>query len=232
MRDYTPDDKARKILVLAAKGSTQVQMAKEVSISKSAVNQRINSLEKYDYLERKRVGLITIFGLKPLGVMVIAEMARRGICTLNDNSPMQSESLIRLHNIELKWDVLKNPDCCLSILKQERIEYTLSGTKNHSDPIFVYKNYTIIISKISLILRCQETIGKQSDLVKLVCDVFDNANAIALDLEKKFGLKLMRIDKDTIYAHFSKLEIALLDNPLAKVLNNQKGDKIESTNTN
>jgi DNA-binding Lrp family transcriptional regulator len=232
MRDYTPDDKARRIIVLAANGYTQTKIANMLGISKSAVSQRIKVLEKRSCLKKEKSGVINIFGLEPLGTAIVAEMARSGMYALNSNNSTsyQYEHLVRVHNIELRWDILNSIDDYLLILKRERIEYSLSGTRNHPDPIFTYKKYTIIISRISLILRCQELIGSQSDLVKLICDIFDNANAIALELEKKFGIKLKRQDKDTMYAHFSKLEVALLDNPLAKVLNT-KGGKAENINT-
>jgi hypothetical protein len=96
-----------------------------------------------------------------------------------------------------------------------------SGLNNHHDPIFRYKTYTAIISGISLILRCQERIGSCLETPKLICDIFDEANAIALEIEDMFGIKLLRKDKDTIYADCIKLEIALLDNPLAKAINNR-----------
>ena len=153
MRDYTPDDKASKIFVLIANGSTQDQMVKELGISKSAVSQRTDILQKHGYFVKKRVGIINELVLTSLGTAAIAKIARWGY-----NCFTYKPSMFRLHGIIAKCELLNPLDKYepLQILDREKIRYKPDGLKNQASGVFTYNKSKAILRPRSLLLYPSE----------------------------------------------------------------------------
>ena len=222
MRIYKLDEKACNILLSATEGHTQIQIAKELSMTESAVSQRINTLQRYEYLIKEKSGIINTFGLTPLGLAVVQEMARRGINALTEHSK-NYDPLIRIHNLETKYDILTSlsPSEPLQILSTSKIEYQLINLKNQSSVLFVYNKHTAMLTPSSLIIYGQDVVGNYTELHRLWLEAMEDIDNIALSLEAKLNIKLKRLDKDTLIKYVIKLHAALVDNPIAKLINDE-----------
>ena len=233
MKIYKLDEKACNILLSTVEGHTQIQIAKELSMTESAVSQRINTLQRYEYLIKEKSGIINTFGLTPLGLAVVQEMARRGINALTEHSK-NYDPLIRIHNLETKYDILTSlsPSEPLQISSTSKIEYRLINLKNQSSVLFVYNKHTAMLTPSSLIIYGQEVVGNYTELHRLWLKAMEDIDNIALSLEAKLNIKLKRLDKDTLIKYVIKLHVALVDNPIAKLLNDVKGETNESTSEN
>jgi DNA-binding Lrp family transcriptional regulator len=234
MRNYKPDKKAYDITILACSGDTQIQIAKELNMTESAVSQRINTLQKYGYLIKNKSGVINTFGLAPLGIALVTEMARRGMQPLCKTDFESNEQFVRIHNVEARYDVKTSlrPSKPPLVLSTAKIEYKLVGLKNHSSVLFVHKKHTVMLTPTSLIVYGQDIVGKSTELNELYLEALDAADSIALDLEAKLGIKLKRLDKNTLIKHLIKLHIALIDNPIAKLINDNDGNMYENNSSN
>ncbi len=223
MRIYKLDEKACNILLSAVEGYTQIQIAKELSMTESAVSQRINTLQRYEYLIKEKSGIINTFGLTPLGFAVVQEMARRGINASNSNNSKPNEMFARVHNIQAKYDILTSlsPSEPLQILSASKIEYRLINLKNQSSVLFVYNKHTAMLTPSSLIIYGQDVVGNYTELHRLWLEAMEDIDNIALSLEAKLNIKLKRLDKDTLIKYVIKLHVALVDNPIAKLINDE-----------
>ncbi len=224
MRDYTPDDKASKIFVLIANGSTQDQMVKELGISKSAVSQRTDILQKHGYFVKKRVGIINELVLTSLGTAAIAKIARWGY-----NCFTYKPSMFRLHGIIAKCELLNPLDKYepLQILDREKIRYKPDGLKNQASGVFTYNKSKAILRPRSLLLYPSEIYADDTEnLYAVDNEGMNDWVKEFIDLENKLGLKFKRIDKDTLRIKILQKHIALTNNPIAKFSNNG-GSRLE-----
>lgn len=216
MRNYTPDDKARKILVLIANGYTQVQMTKELGISKSAVSQRVGILQKHGHLVKKRAGIINELVLTSLGTVAVAKIARWGY-----NCFTNKPSMFRLHGIIAECELLNPLDKYepLQILDRGKMVYKKDGLKNQASGVFTYNKSTAILRPRSLWLYPSEIYADDTEnLYTVDNEGMNDWVKEFVELENKLGLKFKRIDKDTLRIKILQKHVALTNNPIAKFL--------------
>jgi hypothetical protein len=219
---YKPDRLAEQIIALAGQGFTQKQIADKLGKSQTIVCQRTKTLVKYDYLVKEKYGFITQLTLKSKAIATIAKYVRIPDAPLSAEKASESDPIIRIHNIQSNFELanelgkMEPPE----IFSRTKFRYTPVKLKNHLQANFRCQDkITATLTPNCLLLHKKEEYCRLSELDNFLIDQYENFKDMALELEVKLGIKVLRLDKYTIRFRITKLEIALIDNTLAKIIN-------------
>ena len=98
---------------------------------------------------------------------------------------------------------------------------------NHTDSYFIMDGYEACLSpsRIQLHLPDLDNLPLSVDLRGATMGLIAKLEPIIMKLEDKLGLKVVRIDRDTIVARISQLHIALKNHQFTETIN-ERGEKL------
>lgn len=202
------------ILRLVDKKATFTQIAQHLKISKGTLSKRLKQMEAKGLIERKHIGKMLVLTI-PHAIQ-------------NDLLSSLRTPSYRIHNLWLTFrlkDAIGNDTTKLVISRG--LQYKPKPLANHTDSYFIIDGYEACLSPSSLQVHLPDldNLPLESDLTLAANGLMAKAEDALIKLEGKLGLKVVRIDRDTIIAKISQLHIALKDHKFAEIIN-EKGEKL------
>ncbi len=200
------------ILSLVQQKATFNQIAHHLQVSKGTLSIRLKHMEAKGLIERKRIGRIMVLTI-PVPIL---------------NNLQTITPSYRIHDLWLTFklkDEVGNDTTSLLLSKGlKRRELKLN---HHTDSYFVMDGYEARLNPGSLELHLEDLdhLSLDADLRQATLDLLAKAETALLKLEARLGIKVIRIDKDTIIAKISQLHIALRDHKFAETVND-RGEKL------
>lgn len=205
------NERYERILLLIRSGKTFTQIAEALGIWKSQLSTTLKIMERRGLIERRHQGRLLILTVSR---------------TIANASPIPA---YRIHNLWLTLrlkDGIGNDTTALLRSKGISVQST-ANLRNHTDSFFIQDGYEGRLTPSSLEVHLPDLDGLplEADLQGAVLDAFHKLETIVLRLEDRLGLKVVRIDKDTIMAKISQLHIALKNHQFAETVN-ERGEKL------
>lgn len=184
-------------------------IAAELNERPEKITKHLNTLERAGYIKRKEESHLTNIYLTPIGHEYIRHTAviHRGVVD-NRSSTIQNTKpdfqTISQHALSLRFKLLNplNPDQPAVILHHEGLPFRDAGLKNQHSANFRWQEHEVLFTPDSLIIRSKEPLIKPQGFNPywLKIDATVPLFKYALDLEQKLGIKLYRLDKNTLWS--------------------------------
>lgn len=206
------NEQYERILLLVKDGKTFPEIAEALGIWKSQLSTTLKIMEQRGLIERRHEGR-----------QLILTIPR----TISNSLP--TIPAYRIHNL---WLTLKLkdrlPNDTTTLLRSRGISVQSRAIlHNHTDSFFIQDGYEARLTPSSLEVHLPDLDGLplEADLQQSVLDAFHKLETIVLRLEDRLGIKVVRLDKDTIMARISQLHIALKNHQFAETVN-ERGEKL------
>lgn len=203
-----------QILRLIQSNATFTQMAKELGIAKSTLSVILKTMEKRGLVERQHKGRILILTI-PHAIQ-------------NNLGELPKLPSYRIHNLWLTFKLKDSIENDTTRLVASRgLKLTPRPLANHTDSFFIIDSYEACLSPSSIQIHLPDLdrLSLDTDLRQAATNLMVKAEDVILKLEDRLGLKVIRIDRDTLIAKISQLHIALRDHKFAQTIN-EKGEKL------
>jgi DNA-binding transcriptional ArsR family regulator len=214
-RDQNDTNKRyEQILNLVNAEATFQQIAEKLHISKSTLSVTLKTMEKKGLVQRRKEGKMLMLSL-PHAIQ-------------NSLATPSKLPTYRIHDLWLTYklkDSIGNDTTRL--VASIGLAYTPRNMANHTDSCLSIDSYEAILSPSSIEIHLPDldNLPLEADLKLAATGLMAKAEGIILKMEDKLGLKVIRIDRDTIIAKISQLHIALKDHKFAETIN-EKGEKL------
>jgi hypothetical protein len=134
-----------RILHYLGKGENISEIKKHIKISKQAYYKRLNTLEKYKFITKKRVGKILTFELQPKAIKRLT-MFSGGTQKVDYQKPY-----INIHDIWMAFKILNKPrnwsnEFIEKTLSANSIDYNTHNPNNWKGYFFNYAKVTIRVT--------------------------------------------------------------------------------------
>ena len=136
---------------------------------------------------------------------------------------------LRLHALELGFPLLNSlgKDEPIKVLMNSGITFKQGGLKNHKSAGFTYDGFRgYLTTKTMIVYSPQIELAIEASISELITEALNLVEPFAIKMEARTGLKLRRIDKDTLIADILQSHIALKDHSVAEYII-ATGNKLE-----
>jgi biotin operon repressor len=193
---------------------SQAKIADYLKMSRQRINQHIKTLTKKGLLTKKG----TYYFLTNAGALIVK------VSPVGMDNHIAKPIYFRVHDIALS---LKLKDTIEPASKQVLIASSrLVPMQNHIDLVLQAEGYKARLYPNSLtIILPDMVLPLTADLELATTAIMDRLEQIVPMLEARLGIKVIRLDKDTLRASLVNMHIALTNHQFAETIND-KGEKL------
>jgi DNA-binding MarR family transcriptional regulator len=207
------------ILAKLEQGKYEAEIAKELNVSRSAVNQNIKKFVSMGWVKPEFRDLIKFYILTNEGHQLLARRVSDSL-----TNPELPEQTIRHHAYVLKAELLNKlaADEPALVLMKAGVSFGPAGLKNQASAYLRWEEKQALLTPTNLIIYVSqiETTLNESPIVttfNATTKAREFAEGLEAQLRKtKPNFKLKRLDDGTIKMEVIEHHIALTNNPIAK----------------
>lgn len=210
----------RRILYYLNKREKSKDIIKNLKITKRNYYKKLNTLEKYKYITKKRVGKILNIELQPKALKEFTMFSR---------GTERVHYKINIHDIWISFKILRKPrnwntSLAERMLEAKSIEFNEHDLNNWKGIYFNYANVTVRLTPNKVMFHPPEVvISTQDDIEEAKNNIVKYVYNIVPKIESIFNISLTKPDK--VNASVSSQHIALVNNLIAKYFSD-KGIKL------
>ncbi len=199
----------------------QNQIAKKIKISPQNLSKTyIRHLTELELITKTKSGRAVIIALTHEGERILNQAH-----AILNSKPIS----YRIHNLWLTFPLRTSQatDTTRLVLSRGLRLTSSKALANHTDSYFIMDGYEACLSPSSIQLHLPDldNLPLDVDLRGATMGLMAKLEPIIMKLEDKLGLKVVRIDRDTIVARISQLHIALKNHQFAETIN-ERGEKL------